>query len=92
MQSLLNLLTPDLINAAFEFLGGALICVNIKILYNAKMARGVHWGPTGFFAAWGFWNLFYYPHLDQWWSFAGGLFIVCANTVWVLQMLYYRKN
>src|SRR6185436_15953847 len=24
----------------------------------------------------GFWNLFYYPHLDQWLSFAGGVLIV----------------
>lgn len=83
---------PDHLNALFEFVGGALIWINVRRLHRDKMIRGVHWGPTGFFAAWGMWNLFYYPHLEQWWSFAGGCFIVTTNTIWVLQMLYYRKK
>jgi hypothetical protein len=35
------------------------------------------------------WNLYYYPHLDQWWSFAGGLVIVAANVLWIGLMVYY---
>ena len=85
-------LTPDFINGAFEFLGSAMIWRNVYQLYLDKMVRGVHWLPVGFFAAWGFWNLFYYPHLDQWWSFAGGVSIVIANVVWVIQILYYGRN
>ena len=65
---------------------------NVYQLYLDKMVRGVHRLPVGFFAAWGFWNLFYYPHLDQWWSFAGGVSIVIANVVWVIQMLHYGRN
>lgn len=85
-------MSPDIANALFEFVGGALIWVNVLRLHKDKMIRGVHWGPTGFFAAWGLWNLFYYPHLEQWWSFAGGCFIVTTNTIWVAQMIYYRKR
>lgn len=81
-----------MINGAFELLGTGLICKNILRLHHDKMVRGVHWAPVAYFAAWGFWNLFYYPHLDQWWSFAGGCLIVVANAIWVGQMFYYRKN
>jgi len=52
--------------------------------------KGVHWAPIIFFWAWGMWNLFYYPSLDQWWSFTGGLWIVLANGVWMCQILYYK--
>ena len=61
-------------------------------LYRDKCIRGVHWSATLFFASWGYWNLFYYPHLDQWWSFSGGVSIVAANTVWVAQMFYYGRK
>jgi hypothetical protein len=56
------------------------------------MVKGVHWIPTGFFTAWGFWNLYYYPHLDQWLSFFGGLFIVAGNFSWLILMVMYWKN
>jgi len=85
-------MSPDIINALFEFLGGALMCINIHKLHREKMVRGVHWSPTMFFACWGMWNLFYYPHLGQWWSFGGGCFIVVANSIWVTQMVYYRNK
>jgi len=45
-----------------------------------------------FFTSWGMWNLFYYPHLGQWYSFAGGVFIVSVNTFWLGQIIYYRRN
>ena len=85
-------MTPDLINGLFEFLGSIMLWRNVIQLHRDKMARGVHWTATGFFAAWGYWNLFYYPHLDQWWSFAGGISIVVANTIWLVQMLYYGRG
>lgn len=85
-------MSPDLFNGLFEFGGSIMLWRNVYQLYKDKMVRGVHWGPTLFFFTWGLWNLFYYPHLDQWWSFAGGLSIVTANGVWAFQMLKYRKN
>jgi hypothetical protein len=65
---------------------------NVHQLHKDKEVKGVHWGPTMFFFLWGLWNLFYYPHLGQWWSFAGGVSIVTANGVWVYQMLKYREK
>lgn len=85
-------MTPDMINGLFELGGGLLICLSIRRLHIDKVVRGVSVLPVTFFAAWGYWNLYFYPHLDQWWSFIGGLMVVGANTIWVLQMLYYIRR
>jgi drug/metabolite transporter superfamily protein YnfA len=82
-------LTPDLLNGLFEFVGGLLLWVNVRALYKAKVFKGVAIVPTAFFSAWGVWNLYFYPSLGQWFSFYGGLNIVIANIIWVLQMVWY---
>ena len=83
-------MTPDLINGIFELLGGAFILNHCRVLYQDKLVKGVSALSTTFFTAWGVWNLYYYPHLDQWWSFAGGLVIVAANALWIGLMIYYQ--
>jgi hypothetical protein len=83
---------PDLINGLFEFLGGVLICLSIYKLHKQKIVRGVSPLPVAFFALWGYWNLLYYPSLHQWFSFFGGLVVVTANTIWVIQMYYYLRK
>ena len=83
-------MSPDLINALFEGIGSLLIWKSIIRLHRDKKIRGVHWMPIMFFCLWGYWNLFYYPHLEQWYSFAAGISMVTSNTIWILQMLYYE--
>jgi hypothetical protein len=83
---------PDLINGAFESSGAIFISLSIIKLWRDKRVRGVSWIHAGFFSAWGYWNLFYYPHLGQWLSFFGGIAIVLTNTFWMGQMLYYIKK
>jgi hypothetical protein len=83
------MLWPDAVNAAFELAGGLFILLSVLKLHRDKQVRGVSWVHVSFFALWGYWNLFFYPHLDQWLSFAGGLVIVTANTLWVVQLIYY---
>lgn len=82
----------DFINGSFELFGGLFLLKNVIQLHRDKLVRGVHWVPTTFFMLWGVWNLYYYPHLDQWWSFTGGLLIVSVNAIWVGQMLYYGRK
>lgn len=82
-------MTPDIINGAFEVIGGLLILLSVMKLYHDKEVKGIHWGPTTFFATWGYWNLFFYPALDQWFSFIGGIVMVAMNSVWLALMLYY---
>lgn len=83
---------PDFINGAFETAGGFFILLSVIKLHREKMVRGVSWLHAGFFATWGYWNLFFYPHLDQWLSFWGGLFLVAVNTWWLGQLVYYGRN
>ena len=84
---------PDLINGSFECLAGFFVLLHCKKVINDKQVKGVSILATVFFTSWGFWNLYYYPHLNQILSFIGGLFIVSANCLWVTLMIYYsRKN
>lgn len=84
--------TPDIINGLFEFGGAITLGLNVRRLLKDRMIAGVSIVPTAFFAAWGYWNLYYYPHLGQWVSFLGGLGVVIANTVWVVLALYFQRK
>lgn len=70
-------------------LGGFVILLNVRRILRDKLVRGFDWRVLGFFTLWGLWNLFYYPHLGQWLSFFGGLWIVLVNTVYLGLMIYY---
>ena len=54
--------------------------------------RGVSAWAFVFMATWGVWNMYYYPHLGQWASFAGGVVINSANVTWVVLAFRYRGN
>lgn len=80
---------PDFINGCFELFGGYFISLSVRKLHHDKVVKGVSWKAVAFFGSWGYWNTYYYPHLDQWMSFVGGLGIVSVNTIWFAQMVYY---
>lgn len=84
---------PDLVNGLFELFGAWFIGLSCKKLYTDKEVKGVSWLHVGYFASWGIWNLFFYPHVGAWLSFAGGVAVVVMNTLWLGMILYYnRKN
>lgn len=82
----------DLINGGFELLGGLFILNHCRVLYAQKAVRGVSVLSTAFFTLWGLWNLYFYPSLGQWASFAGGVVIVVANGVWIALALFYARR
>lgn len=82
----------DKINGLFELLGGVFVLMNVLKLYRDKKVRGVSSIAMVYFTLWGYWNIHYYPHLDQWFSFAGGLTIVAMNTLWIILMIYYLRR
>lgn len=85
-------MSPDSINGLFELLGAGAIWLSVRKLREDKKVRGFHWGQLGFFTSWGIWNLYYYPHLDQWLSFVGGLAVVGVNITYLAHIYMYRKN
>ena len=80
---------PDIVNGMLEFAGAAVLWLNVGALYRDKEIKGVHWAAVAFFSTWGLWNLFYYPHLDQWFSFAGGVALVFVNIVWLCMLGFF---
>lgn len=82
----------DLVNGSFEMFGGMAVLLHCRQLYRDKIVRGVSWVATAFFTTWGVWNLYFYPHLDQWLSFAGGIMIVSVNALWIGMKLYYIRR
>lgn len=85
-------MSPDFGNAFFEAVGGVLTWINVRQLWRDKQVKGVIWPVTAFWACCGIWNLYYYPSLGQWASFAGGLLVVSANVTWVGLALHYRRK
>ena len=81
---------PDLINGLFEGSAGILLWWNVRRIWKDKKLRGVSLVPTAVFTAWGFWNLWYYPYLNQTLSFLAGILVVFANTTWVSLAVYYK--
>lgn len=82
---------PDAINGLLELCGATLLFCNVAAIRADKEVKGVRWYPVLFFSVWGFWNLFYYPHLGQWLSFVGGLLMVVANLLWLAHVAYYWR-
>lgn len=80
----------DLINGLLGVFGSFFILISIVKLQREKLVRGVSWIHVSFFTGWGYWSLFYYPHLGQWFSFWGVVAIVIANTYWIGQLIYFQ--
>lgn len=80
----------DFVNGSFEALGGLFVLNHCRILYGDKAVKGVSILSTVFFLSWGCWNIFFYPHLGLWWSFAGGVVLVMTNMLWSCLLVYYK--
>jgi hypothetical protein len=85
-------ISPDLINGLFEFLAAPFIWLSIRNLLKTKKVNGVSWIHVAFFTLWGYWNLFYYPQLEQWCSLAGGIAVVITNSIWVWFLIKYSRK
>lgn len=81
---------PDMVNAGFEGFAGLVSIINIRQILKDKYVSGVSWMPVLFFTSWGFWNLFFYTHLNQWFSAGAGLLITSVNIWWLY--LYWLYN
>lgn len=85
-------MSPDTINAMFEFAGAICVMRNAHRVRVDKGYAGVSIPAVVFFFSWGVWNLFYYPHLDQFWSLTSGMFLVVANACWVFELWKYGRK
>lgn len=85
-------MTPDLLNACFEFLGSLFVLASVRKVKRDRMVAGVSWLHVAFFTAWGYWNCLYYPMVVQPLSFLAGVCLAFANTWWVSLLVRYSRN
>lgn len=83
-------MTPDIINGLFELIGAIMIFNNCRVVYKEKHVSGVSVLTTAFFMLWGFWNVFYYPHLGQLFSFIAAMILASGNSLYVYLLWYYK--
>jgi hypothetical protein len=85
-------MTQDVINATFEVGGALLTWMNVRQVWKDRGYLGLYLPAIVLFTLWGFWNLYYYAHLQQWWSVAATVVMVSANVSWTGLMLYYGRK
>lgn len=85
-------LQPDLINGAFECLAALMVLNHCRVLDAHQAVSGVSIASVAFFTLWGGWNLYYYPALGQPLSFAGGVVVVLANSLYVAMLVHYSRR
>jgi len=85
-------MSPDIINGCFELFGGLLMWLSIRQIIRDKQIVGFSPAPLIFWTAWGLWNLFYYPSLDQWFSFLGGIVVVVSNAIYLVLIWHFSRR
>jgi len=84
--------TPDTINAVFEALGSVAVWANVFAIIKDKGYAGTRIPMMLFFSAWGFWNLWYYPHLGQSLSFYASVLLTTGNCAVLAAMAYFGRK
>jgi len=79
----------DKINGVFELAGGFFILLSVIQVWLDKSVAGVSLYHVGFFAGWGYWNLYYYKAIQQKFSFYASIGVTATNTVWLALLIYY---
>ena len=74
--------TFDLINGSFEAVAALFTLNHCRVLLRDRAVAGVSIASMAFFTLWGVWNLWFYPHLGQTWSFAGGVLLTYSTAAW----------
>jgi hypothetical protein len=82
----------DAINGIFELGMSIMLLTSLRRLWRDKCVKGWSINAVLWPTAWGFWNLYYYPSLGQWWSFCGGLAVVLVNSIWIGLALYFQSE
>lgn len=78
----------DIISAMFESVGAVASWLNVRAYLKDREVKGVVWSMAFFWVAWGIWNLYFYPSLNQWFSFYAGIVLCLGNLVWLCLIVF----
>jgi len=82
----------DVVNACFEFCGALAILPSIAAIRRDRAVAGMSVITPIFFAAWGWWNLAYYPHLHQLWSAGAAVSTALLNSIYVGYVMRTKRR
>lgn len=82
----------DVGNAIFEFISGCLVWVNIRHLLRARIVVGMHWAHTAYTTAWCIYSMLFFAFLQQWWSFAAGVWLFASYATWLVLLLRFCRG
>jgi hypothetical protein len=82
-------LNKDLVNGGFEFIGGIICWLNVCKLYQDKQIKGVSVSASIFFTLFAIWGVYYYPNLNQPFSFVGAICLAAGNLSWLILLSYF---
>lgn len=83
---------PDLLNSFFQLGGAFVVWLSVRQLLRTKNPDGVSLVHVAFFTTWGAWNLYYYPHLEQWFTFAASCMLFIGDATWCWLLWKYRRR
>ena len=66
------------------------IILSILQVLHDKSVAGINLWHPGFFAVWGYWNLYYYWTIQQKFSLIASIGVTAANTIWLGLLVYYK--
>lgn len=85
----LELLTPDRINACFQFASIFFISLNIKAVLRDRSVCGLNWKTTVFNTVWSGWSTTYYFLTGATWSAAISSASCVLSITYTLMVLYF---
>lgn len=88
----MHLPSGDQINASLEFAGACFRTFDCVKLFRAKRFQGGSLFTALFFFGWGVFNMFYYPSLQQTWSFVAAILLTVVNGIWILMAVVYEHR
>lgn len=68
------------------------VLFNIAAIQRDRQVRGVSVFTVLFFTVWGFWNVYYYPHLNQIYSGMIAGCLAVGNLVYFSLILKYKDK
>jgi uncharacterized membrane protein YfcA len=92
MVNLDNISLMDAANAFFEGGGSLFVLNHVRVLLKQRQVRGVSLLSIGFFTLWGVFNIFYYRHLGQSFSWYAGIAVLIANLIYVSLAIYFKRQ
>lgn len=81
----------DLINGLFEAFGAYAAWKNFFRLRQEREIKGVVWQIWLFYAAWGLWNIIFYPFVGAWFSAVMGAVLTAGNLAWCYLAIQISK-